>query len=193
MAKIHVAGRTIEGLVGDLGFGHLLLVFDGPNGKEKIEVLGPDDLGVLDNWVYVKEERYTPPNESDDYATSQKIDLGDRDATEVWTLLGAIHDKFLADGDFEYNSIIPSASSWQNSNSYINTLLYMIGIDLADYRADARPVNVDNDLGDGFPGWQTNVILNPNEVCLRARSLTLVLRQRYQRSYRRVPNRRLAS
>lgn len=143
MATIHVAGTTIGGAAGALGFGHLQLVFLGPDGPKEIEVFGPSDGGAVENWVYSATD-HTPPNDQNDYAISEAIDLGDRDAAEVWRLLGDIHRKFADDGNSEYNSIIPSASSWQNSNSYINTLLYMIGIDLADCRADARPVNVDD-------------------------------------------------
>lgn len=169
MATVNLAANFITG-IGALGVGHLQLVrIDGAD-QEEIEVQAPSDFGVFGGeWVYQQRD-HTDPNHTTafipdangvspnpaEYAITE-IDVGNRDPDEVWQILTEIFNEFSMKGDFEYNSINPL--EWQNSNSFVNTLLYMIGIDLQDVVAAATPTSVFN----GFPGDTTNVILDPQQ------------------------------
>jgi hypothetical protein len=64
------------------------------------------------------------------------VDLGNRTLSDVWTLLSNIHATFrTGDPDYLYGL-------GQNSNSYVNTLLWMIGVDLSDHLSAVRPPDV---------------------------------------------------
>jgi Ca2+-binding RTX toxin-like protein len=90
------------------------------------------------------------------------LDLGDRNDTDTWSLLRTAVSQFSAQmtGVIPYNAIAPAF----NSNSFANTLLWMIGIDTADYIGGASPAEIFDPITgtvysfSGFPGWGNNAL-----------------------------------
>lgn len=179
MARILLAGNRIQNS-GPFNYGHLQLVFEDDNGNlTEIEVQSPRTirqlLGNGLNFVYeggVESRSHIDPDNtdvgdfsisdafrlanggpirSDEYAAVE-LNLGDRSAEAVWQLLIEAHLQFADQGrDIDYGF-------GQNSNSYVNTLLNIIGIELTDaLLADATPNDVEQ-----FPGRFVNVIVNPS-------------------------------
>ncbi|MDP1549049.1 MAG: nidogen-like domain-containing protein [Nitrosomonas sp.] len=72
-------------------------------------------------------------------------------AESVWNMLRSVHNALAVSApDLDYDT-------FQNSNSYVRTALYSVGIDLSDYLTAVTP----NDVL-GFPGDDKNVLLDPN-------------------------------
>jgi hypothetical protein len=158
MSEIMLAGNLVSG-ISISGLGHLQLVYVNGSEEREIEVQsGP--FVTLGNWQYPTIPRDHPDNtpyygDTDRYkATSLEQELGGRDPDDVWDVLKAIHAEFFDKGTgINYDL-------FQNSNSYINSLLYMIGITLDDdLIARAKPDDVGNSTYGPFPGSTANVIL----------------------------------
>jgi hypothetical protein len=133
-------------------YGHLQLI----NTTTNIEIeVQSGKLTFLGSWAY-SENKQNPENTPNynvagKYA-SVELNLGDRSESNVWQLMSEIHAQFQHEGlgiDYDFD---------QNSNSYINTLMYMTGFNLNTVIGDATPTEVT----DGFPGDSTNVITNDN-------------------------------
>ena len=167
MSTIFLAGNRLPFGVAQ-SFGHLQLVSDG----YEIEVQIPNQttIGV---WNYEfrlhsgsnEGEPNTPGYGQDGYYASTAIDLDGRNSSDLWNLLQVIENQFEELTSIGYGILT------QNSNSFINTLLYMIGIDISGYLQGASPAayydGIDPESGTeiwvdflGFPAVGTNVLLN---------------------------------
>ncbi len=118
-------------------YGHLQLVNGASGGnRDEIEVQAREGIEFfffsLPKKVQTNTSNYGDPDQWVEVA----IDIGDRDAANVWELLDRINRAFVSGNpDYQYGL-------GQNSNSYINTLLWMIGIDLDGYLSAVRPPDV---------------------------------------------------
>ncbi len=133
---------------------HLQLVYN----DIELEVQAPDEFEFPPVWHYpgkrqhsldTDDRHFTPNYGVEGKYVSVDLDLGDADPALIWNTLNAIYDVFASEG----TSI--SYTLFQNSNSFINTLLYMVGIDLSDLIESVAPADAPN-----FPGWETNVLTN---------------------------------
>ena len=89
-----------------------------------------------------------------DYYASVNLDVGERSEDDVWEMLTSINSYFYAQQPaFGYALL-------QNSNSYANTLMWMMGLDTASYIAAATPQVILNSTVGDFPGSQHNLIVN---------------------------------
>lgn len=130
-----------------LNWGHLQIV----HGSEEIEVQAPG-IGDLpaDIWATGSAnfsfQQLRDHDNSTDFSPGTGydgakyeivgLDVGDRNPDEVWNLLQSINSVFFqATGSFNY-------SLGQNSNSYVTTLLWMVGIDVTSYIAAVTPEGV---------------------------------------------------
>lgn len=112
----------------DFNYGHFQLVF----GDQEIEVQSPRSftdlvLGV-DGFVFEELPR-SHSGTTTSFGDPLKyeaidLDLGDRQAADVWELLKSMHASFIQESTNYLYGL------GQNSNSYVNTLMWMIGIDL---------------------------------------------------------------
>ncbi len=168
MAKLYLAANYVSAsepgpLVPDdlENSGHLQLVFEDDSGQMKeIEVQAPLFGGELGgNWDfkinashgaetdYVDENGQ--PTNADRYARVElQLDDG-QSAENVWELLLQVHDSLESNGaglDYDVGT--------QNSNSYINSILYTIGIEINDYIQAVTPSDVV-----AFPALDANVLL----------------------------------
>ncbi len=143
MSTIYLATNLIPSTT----WGHLQLVRD----DNEIEVQAPDSV-ILGSWGVLPASRShssTTPNYqvSGKYA-STAINFGEVTNDDAWNVLVKLRDQFaLQDIDYDTD---------QNSNSYINTLLDMVGISISAHIAQATPADVTG----GFPGISTNVMFN---------------------------------
>lgn len=80
------------------------------------------------------------------------IFIEDRNESDTWKILRHVLEQFTTQlsGVIPYNAIAPAF----NSNSFVNTLLSVIGIDSADYTAGASPEGEFY----GFPGVEANAL-----------------------------------
>lgn len=93
------------------------------------------------------------------------LDIGDRSDADVWRVLAAATAQFTAQMNLSipYNAVAPAF----NSNSFITTLLSIIGIEVAEYISGASPAEVfDPVTGStlyflGFPGAGNNALDYP--------------------------------
>ena len=155
MAVLRLAGNLIPVTEGRMNWGHLQIVYVDGESQQEIEV----QRGLTWQYPDVRDHRLHTPYFGDttnyDFVN---IDLGDRSAEAVWRLLIDVHEQFAQEGtDIRYNFE-------KNSNSYANTLLDIIGIDVRDILIDARPASVE-----AFPGVLANALL------IRGDSIPLVL------------------
>lgn len=154
MAELRLAGNLISPTSWfDTNWAHLQIVYVDGSTQEEMEVQAPGTI-LLGDWVYPPfgQDHTTTTNYDVEGAyASTSLDINGRSVDDVWELLENIHGQFTLNGqDINYDSD-------QNSNSYINTALYMIGIDLnATLLQQVRP----EEATSGFPGAETNVILN---------------------------------
>ncbi len=134
---------------------HLQLVLDDGSSELEIEVQAPASI-TFGEWSYPSiprnhaDDDNTPGYGDPDKYKSTILNIGNRIDTEVWNILENIHYEFSSKGgDIDYDTD-------KNSNSYINTLMYMIGISL-----NLTIINsvTPPDADDGFPGKDTNVII----------------------------------
>lgn len=160
MSELRLAGNLIKFTepLGD-NFGHLQIVLVNNDGSQLENEVQTPKLLFAGKWVYPPIGSHIPGDyDEGDYAYT-KLDLGDRSPEAVWNVLASVRDQFEAYGqDIDYDVD-------KNSNSYVTTLLSVIGIDIYDVLLEAWPSNVY-----GFPGAGVNVL----DIEGDAFSLTLV-------------------
>ncbi|WP_107495711.1 hypothetical protein [Thalassobius sp. I31.1] len=142
MAKILLAANyitntdsTAAGWIGVEDSGHLQLVYEGGGAPREMEVQAPS-LVTLGDWQYPTFSRIHG-GQNTDYVNEQGLVLNPnryasieldlpfgQDPNGVWQLLSQVHDSFILHGS-NINYDIE-----QNSNTYINTVLSIVGIDL---------------------------------------------------------------
>ncbi len=150
MSILKLAANSIDAVTW-FGFGHLQIVYEGIDGLYEVEVQSPWNENII-TWEYPpvrihSDLQATPHYGEFGFYSEIVIDLGDRLADDVWSLITTIRDQFAANGDFIYGLN-------QNSNSFAATVLYMVGVDVAGYLSSLYTAF----MGD-FPGAQNNVIL----------------------------------
>ena len=139
--QIRIAGNyilTTDPLVppanDDIGFGHLQIVLDDGNGTlSEIEVQAPWNV-TFGHWFFEEIRDHTHPEHTNyydqaGYYYSVPVDLGQKDALDVWNILIQTHTAFQNASDgarFEYDLIY-------NSNTFANTLLSVVGIKIGQY------------------------------------------------------------
>ncbi|WP_413848799.1 hypothetical protein [Albidovulum sp.] len=132
MSTIFLAVNRIPAVV---TFGHLQLVSD----SFEIEVQAPSlPIAGLQNWHFEDVREHTDPahtpgiNDPQHYSVA--IDCGDRDSDYIWNLCKYIHEQFQTQ---PIN--IPYHATNFNSNTYINTLLSIVGTNLDSYLGSLSP------------------------------------------------------
>lgn len=137
-------------------YGHMQLVFDSDgiwdNGDEQeIEVQGA--LFGDSNWDVSPEQSLVTPGAGspDDYLLAL---TPDQDATSVWELLLNARDFFAARTTVYHLGL--SGPEGQNSNTYINTLSHIVGLDISDGIA----AFMDNFFVNDLPGVLRNVMFD---------------------------------
>lgn len=145
--------------------GHLQIIFDDDNPSTPLveaEVQIPSSLLAGDwnfntfgrphgaNTPYIADDDTV--EDADRYVRTEALTLEPYQTAEnVWSMLRSVHNALAASApDLDYDT-------FQNSNSYVRTALYAVGIDLSDYLTAVTP----NDVF-GFPGKDKNVLLDPN-------------------------------
>lgn len=141
--------------------GHLQVVY----GDMELEVQAPRHYGFGGDWQYKYQNHYdeTPFVQKDgpysysydpnNYAHVPITLREGQTEDDVWQLLRNIHGSMEEHGsDIDYNI------STQDSNSYVNTMLHAIGIDLQPYLPSVTPPNVDV-----FPGHEMNVLMKTDD------------------------------
>ncbi len=122
---IYISGTQIP-----TGFGHLYLVYKNDDGEEfKIEGNPAGSFPffgdiVTDLGIPIGPERDQNGNPTSMVRGIQELDLGERDADDVWSLL-LQHAENIEDEGISYDTLT------QNSNSTIVSLLQIIGLDPA--------------------------------------------------------------
>jgi Ca2+-binding RTX toxin-like protein len=169
MSQILLAGNRIP--FGDARlYGHLQLVFGG----QEIEVQAPNDFNIptFGDWVYEIRPHvgqtdgleHTAGYGLPDYYDSISIDIGDRNESELWDILTEITNAFETQTSIGYWVLS------QNSNSFINTMLGIVGIDLSQYSSLLNIADIVEPQGDGtnlvvgfhgFPAGSVNVLDDP--------------------------------
>lgn len=155
MPELRLAGNFISGsgLISG-GWGHLALVRVDGNTQREIEVQAPFvlSIGFGGDFVFPAERNHltnTPNIDDPDGYSSTTISLSDGQTVDgVWSVWQQAHSQFTSNFtniDYNFN---------QNSNSYANTLLSMVGISTNTYLAAATP----SDAGDEFPGVNRNLL-----------------------------------
>lgn len=152
---IFVGGNRIGGF----NCGHLQVV--NVNSGTELEVQRGQNWRFLNQSVdgASKGEPHTPRYREPDNYTQVQIDIGDRDPLSTWAILLAAHERYATDR----NLSTPYLLVTQNSNTYINTLLSIIGVNLADYLGQlGLPTNYDpmpdHQVEFNYPGAGMNVI-----------------------------------
>jgi len=172
MFSIRIAANYIPGTAILTGgwdrSGHLQIVYDDDNPNEplveaEIQPDFPFPLQLAGGWQFQPFGQLhgdpTPYIADDD--TIENADRYDittvslqpyQTAEKVWLMLEHVHNAIEdAAPNLEYDAN-------QNSNSYVRTALYTVGIDLGAYLATATPADVRN-----FPGAETNILLGSRQ------------------------------
>ncbi|WP_296644729.1 calcium-binding protein [Roseinatronobacter sp.] len=162
MPRLFLASNKI----GLTPFGHLQLVQENDGLLTEIEVQAPITqngvLTVIDSrWIIHPVDRVHQENtgESDRYNREEIVLDSDRNVSDVWELLSNARDSLSIansiDG-IEYRlNTVTDFQGMQNSNSYINTLMHIAGLDVEDYIDEATPSSVFS-----HPGVNRNVLFN---------------------------------
>jgi Ca2+-binding RTX toxin-like protein len=155
MCPIRIASNFIDGAWYASGtfadFGHLQIVF----GDLEIEVQAPNPVSIPfgGSWVVepVRSHSLNSTNYLDPlYYASTEIVLADEQTDSyLWELLIQIRESFASNSSIDYNYS-------QNSNSYVRTLLYIVGVDLDQYLNELTLPSMDN----GFPGAERNILFD---------------------------------
>ncbi len=158
--SLQLAGNLISGTELFGGAGHLQVVLSTDDGAIEIEVQSPDFLGITGgDWVYHLRDHTAASNtpffgDATRYAAVELLS-GDA-ATAAWSILLQTHEQMEAfSPNYEYNLLS------QNSNSYANSILSVIGVDLDSVIAGATPSYFDSGSL-GFPGDELNVLTSSN-------------------------------
>ena len=150
MAEIRIEGKPVAGLFWD----HLYLVYVDDNGNEFV-IRGGQGGGVTTGFGNILVEVGVPIAQSlderdieeRDARGSAVLDLGDRDAADVWSIM-LQQGQAIQDAQVSYDLL---AFPNQNSNSTVASVLHVVGIDVATVLPD-QPWNIDD-----YPGY-TNVM-----------------------------------
>lgn len=154
--SLQLAGNLISGteLLG--GAGHLQVVLVTDDGSTEIEVQSPAFFGFTGgDWVYHLRDHTSTSNppffgNSTRYATTELLS-GD-DALAAWSILVQAYEQMRSfSPNFEYNLLS------QNSNSFANSILSVIGVHMGDVVSGATPSYLDSSSL-GFPGEGLNVL-----------------------------------
>ena len=143
------------------GYGHLQIVYDDGSGNlVETEVQAPSDVGIFGgNWDFRFDQTHNVPSDEDENYGIYELQLNENQSPEyVWALLRQIHDSLVASAsnyDIDYDTLTFPA---QNSNSYIRTLLDVIGNSV-----DWSSAFVRNGMT-SFPGYPRNVLLQLSNV-----------------------------
>lgn len=146
MSQLTLAANYIENTEFAADYGHLQLV-KGASGeaRQEIEVQsGFPHLTFRDpKLVYENTSNYGDPQRWSEIA----VGIDDRAVDDVWEVLKQINEWFVSKSPNYLYTL------GQNSNSYINTLLWMVGVDLGGYLEAVRPPDVA-----AFPGADRNLL-----------------------------------
>ncbi|WP_299866750.1 calcium-binding protein [uncultured Hoeflea sp.] len=170
MAKLYIAANLVTKTAPLINAGHLQIVYKNDmNQYYEIEVQIPDaDYGMAGgDWNFVGSNGQafhgrdgddtdhvkldgTPTNTAR-YARTELTLRDGQTAEDVWTMLLGIHNSIVTNGsNLDYDTYL----SMQNSNSYVTSMLYAIGQDIADY---IGRLSTATDIK-RYPGIQTNVL-----------------------------------
>jgi hypothetical protein len=140
-------------------FGHLQIVYDDGSGNlDELEVLAPEgDFGFFGGEWGIRPfmQTHNDPSDADwdddeNYGIYELELQSGQSAEYVWELLGQVRESLVAfNDDLEYDTI---GFESQNSNSYVRTLLDVIGNTINWEDAFA------SDGMDEFPGYNRNVL-----------------------------------
>lgn len=150
--QLYIAANLAQS---SLLFGHLQIVYEDVNGNlAETESTSPDFPYFWGDWAYPEfGRRHDDPDNTpgygdpDDYAIVPVTLLPGQAARYVWELLGQVQQS-LSTGGFGIDYDVD-----QNSNSYVATLLSVVGIDIAEYLDAVTPPSVVS-----FPGVGTNIL-----------------------------------
>ena len=149
--------------------GHLQIIYDDGSGNlVETEVQAPKDVGILGgNWDFVFGEAHNanPPGEK--YGMYELPLSEGQSAENVWELIKQVHVSLFASSavyDIDYDTL---AAPPQNSNSYVRTLLDVIGnfIDWGNA--------FENDGLSTFPGYGRNILENLTTIADNGVPLTV--------------------
>lgn len=148
MGQLIISGTLIQSPLQQIGnFGHLQLV--NPDLGQEIEVQPNQDIdiwrdfflggNIFPDWdvrPVQGADRIRDPQLWSDPSTIQDvtIDLGDRATQDVWDAILKISDIF-RNTSINYTPL-------QNSNTFINSIMYMIGFDVRGFLSMATPSSV---------------------------------------------------
>lgn len=175
---IRIAGNYVDAtdfLVGsvddDIAYGHLQIVFDPGNGEDLLEIEAQSPWNItLGHWQVQASGRShtnsdnTPHYGQDDLYSSVLVDLGHREATDVWSILEQARQQF----DAASNGIRFEYDLEYNSNTFVNTLLKIVDVDLNNILSTLTTDNIFS-----YPGFDRNA-LNDAEYPNDAIDLKLV-------------------
>ena len=146
MAKLFLASNFVL-----MGGGHLQIVYLGDDAVlQEVEMQGPG-LGFFGSWVY-------PPFGRDHIANTphfgerglyKSVEIAVRNPEALWLLVGQVEASLAGITDeisYEFG---------QNSNSFVNTVLWAVGLDLSRYKMTTGSITF-------FPGDDKNVLLGAN-------------------------------
>lgn len=173
MAQLYLAANyvgTSQGFVPELfglgNSGHLQIVFEDDFGNfSEIEVQAPiPDFGLLyGNWQFEDRPHGERPDDEDYVDESGNGTVEGRyvrvpiepkegqTAEQLWDVLNSIYQSMSDAEDLDYDTF----GVIQNSNSFVNSILYAVGIDL---RASLPSLLTPNNI-EQFPGAGLNVLL----------------------------------
>ena len=143
MAKLFVASNHVL-----FGGGHLQIVYQGDDGSLlEVEVQGPG-TGFFGNWLYppFARDHVTNTPHYGEAGQYKAVEITGRNADAVWALLGQLDDSFAVQG------AAISYDFGQNSNSFVNSMLWAVGVRLSDYVMTTSGITF-------FPGDAKNVLL----------------------------------
>lgn len=173
MAQLYLAANYVgtsqgfvPGLFGLGNSGHLQIVFEDDFGNfSEIEVQAPiPDFGLLyGNWQFEDRPHGERPDDEDYVDESGNGTVEGRyvrvpiepkegqTAEQLWDVLNSIYQSMSDAEDLDYDTF----GVIQNSNSFVNSILYAVGIDL---RASLPSLLTPNNI-EQFPGAGLNVLL----------------------------------
>ena len=140
IVKLYVAANQIS----PFGWGHLQIVGEDESGQLfELEVQAGAYWVVYGDGSRSHIENTQGYGEPENYKIAE-LDLSGRNANDVWELLKQVSASI--------DDYIIDYTADNNSNTYVNTMLNAVGIDVFSYIDSITPSNVTN----GFPGLNAN-------------------------------------